>query len=56
MAKDSIAQLLCRPENTYRSLLETYPEAMLDHGEEINFQIELGVKYAGYIDRQDGSR
>ena len=48
----SVAQLICRPENTYNSLLAEYPEALRDHGPEINFQIELGLKYAGYIDRQ----
>lgn len=48
----SLAQLLCRPENTYASLLEQYPEALTHHGEEINLQIELIHKYAGYIERQ----
>jgi tRNA uridine 5-carboxymethylaminomethyl modification enzyme len=48
----SIAQLLCRPENTYHSLMQEYPDALPDHGKEINFQIELNHKYAGYIDRQ----
>lgn len=48
----SLAQLLCRPENTYASLLEQYPEVLVNHGEETNFQIELNAKYAGYIDRQ----
>jgi tRNA uridine 5-carboxymethylaminomethyl modification enzyme len=48
----SLSQLLCRPENTYASLLKDYPEVMRDHGEEINFQIELNLKYAGYIERQ----
>lgn len=48
----SLAQLLARPESTYRSMLETYPEGMKDYGDEINFQIELGIKYAGYITRQ----
>lgn len=48
----TLAQLLCRPENTYLSLLQTYPEVVHDFGEEINFQIELNLKYAGYIDRQ----
>jgi tRNA uridine 5-carboxymethylaminomethyl modification enzyme len=48
----SLAQLLCRPEKTYAILLSDYPEAMRDHGEEINFQIELNLKYAGYIERQ----
>lgn len=50
----SIAQLLCRPENTYQSLLESYPDVIYDHGEDINFQIELSAKYAGYIERQTG--
>jgi tRNA uridine 5-carboxymethylaminomethyl modification enzyme len=48
----TLAQLLCRPENTYASLLQTYPDVIEDFGEEINFQIELNLKYAGYIDRQ----
>ncbi|MFI0434428.1 MAG: tRNA uridine-5-carboxymethylaminomethyl(34) synthesis enzyme MnmG [Parachlamydiaceae bacterium] len=48
----TVAQLLCRPENTYVSLLQAYPDAFHDFGEEINFQIELNLKYAGYIDRQ----
>jgi tRNA uridine 5-carboxymethylaminomethyl modification enzyme len=48
----SLAQLLCRPENTYQSLLENYSEDMRDYGVEMNFQIELNLKYAGYIERQ----
>lgn len=48
----SIAQLLCRPENTYAGLLQQYPEAVCNHGEETNFQIELSLKYEGYIQRQ----
>jgi len=50
----SLAQLLCRPEVTYASLLAEFPDQVTDHGEEINFQIELNLKYAGYIDRQVG--
>lgn len=48
----SLAQLLCRPEITYNCLMRDFPDAVLDHGAEINFQIELSLKYAGYIDRQ----
>ncbi len=48
----TLAQLLCRPENSYTSLLQDYPDAIKDFGEEINFQIELNLKYAGYISRQ----
>lgn len=49
----SLAQLLCRPENTYASLLTTYPSDFRDHGKETNFQIELNLKYEGYIKRQE---
>lgn len=49
----TLAQLLCRPEVTYQCLLNEFPEAVVDHGEETNFQIELNLKYAGYIDRQN---
>lgn len=47
----SLTQLLSRPECSYTSLLEAHSE-VADFGEEINFQIELSIKYAGYIDRQ----
>lgn len=50
----SLLQLLCRPENNYNSLLALYPDVIFDHGEEINFQIELEAKYSGYIERQKG--
>ncbi len=49
----SLAQLLTRPENTYQSLLDEYPEDFNDYGFEINQQIESSVKYAGYIERQN---
>lgn len=49
----SIAQLLCRPENTYASLMKEYADVLIDHGEEINLQIELNLKYEGYIGRQN---
>jgi tRNA uridine 5-carboxymethylaminomethyl modification enzyme len=49
---NSLAQLLCRPETTYAGLLAEYPAVVQDHGKETNFQIEIHIKYAGYIDRQ----
>ena len=48
----SLAQLLCRPENSYGKLMEEYPKDLHGFGKEINFQIELNIKYAGYIERQ----
>jgi tRNA uridine 5-carboxymethylaminomethyl modification enzyme len=48
----TLAQLLCRPEITYSQLLTNYPAHLQDHGNEINLQVEIQVKYAGYIDRQ----
>lgn len=48
----SLAQLMCRPENTYASLMQEYPDAVNNCGDEINMQIELNLKYAGYIERQ----
>lgn len=48
----SLAQLLCRPEFTYQVLIKDFPNIALDLGTEINTQIELQLKYAGYIQRQ----
>lgn len=48
----SLAQLLCRPQWNYSTLLKHFPTAVVDHGTEINEQIELSIKYAGYIERQ----
>lgn len=50
----SLAQLLCRPEYTYAQLVSEFPEFAQNHGLEINQQIELILKYAGYIQRQAG--
>ncbi|MBJ7448850.1 MAG: tRNA uridine-5-carboxymethylaminomethyl(34) synthesis enzyme MnmG [Parachlamydiales bacterium] len=49
----SLAQLLCRPEFSYKKLLEHFSDSVVDHGSDINMQIELSLKYAGYIDRQN---
>ena len=48
----SLAQLLCRPEFTYQTLIEQFPTIAIDLGAEINSQVELQLKYAGYIQRQ----
>ena len=48
----SLAQLLCRPDYSYTRMLNEFPDLVIDHGPEINTQIELSLKYAGYIERQ----
>ena len=48
----SLEQLLARPELTYKDLLTLYPQDIKDFGEEINTQIEIAIKYEGYISRQ----
>ncbi|MFT4552770.1 MAG: tRNA uridine 5-carboxymethylaminomethyl modification enzyme [Chlamydiales bacterium] len=50
----SLSQMLRRPEMTYAKLLSDFPEDMRDHGADINWQIELNLKFAGYISRQEG--
>lgn len=50
----SFAQYLSRPEVTYAQMLKESPEIVKDHGEETNLQIELELKFAGYIERQKG--
>lgn len=46
----SLAQMLRRPEVEYCDLITDF--GVTDHGEEVNRQIELDLKYAGYIERQ----
>jgi len=48
----NLAQLLCRPESSYASLLQDFPESVANYDEDTNLQIELNLKYAGYIQRQ----
>ncbi|MBI5274210.1 MAG: tRNA uridine-5-carboxymethylaminomethyl(34) synthesis enzyme MnmG [Chlamydiales bacterium] len=48
----TLAQLLSRPEYTYEMLTEQYPNDVVPYDEDIGRQIELHIKYAGYIDRQ----
>ncbi len=48
----SLSQLLARPEWTYQTLIENYPDYAKNHSSEINLSIEFEIKYAGYIARQ----
>lgn len=47
--RTNLAQMLCRPEVYYDQLVAL---GVPDHGGEINRQIELYLKYEGYIERQ----
>jgi tRNA uridine 5-carboxymethylaminomethyl modification enzyme len=47
--RDSLAKMLSRPEVNYRDL----PDQTENLSEEIIQQIEIAIKYAGYIDRQE---
>jgi tRNA uridine 5-carboxymethylaminomethyl modification enzyme len=49
----SLTQLLARPELSYADLCALFPEEMTDFGSDINSQIEIYVKYEGYISRQN---
>lgn len=49
----SLKQILARPEMSYDKLLIDYPDGIIDHGTDINRQIETEIKYEGYISRQE---
>lgn len=49
----SLMQLLARPEMSYLMLLEKFPNDVKDYGYDTNLQIELTIKYAGYLGRQE---
>ncbi len=49
----SLAQLICRPDWDYARMLQEYPDLVTDFGLDLNTQIELKLKYAGYIERQE---
>lgn len=50
----TLSQVLCRPEISYADLLRDFPDFVEDHGADINLQIELALKYRGYIEREQG--
>jgi tRNA uridine 5-carboxymethylaminomethyl modification enzyme len=47
--KDSLAKILSRPETSYRDL----PNRQENLSEEVIQQIEIAIKYAGYVERQE---
>jgi len=48
----SLAQYLRRPEVSYAHLIEQFQDLVPVFDADIHLQIELAVKYEGYIDRQ----
>lgn len=49
----SLAQVLCRPEYTYEQLLKEFPNDIPRASIEVRRQVELSLKYRGYIERQE---
>lgn len=48
----SLAKLLCRPEYTYVTLQENFPDKIESLEKDIAAAIEIDLKYAGYIERE----
>ncbi|MCH9633615.1 MAG: tRNA uridine 5-carboxymethylaminomethyl modification enzyme MnmG [Chlamydiae bacterium] len=49
----SLSKILSRPEMTYALLKKQYPDDIQSYSLEVEQQIELSIKYAGYIKRQE---
>ena len=45
--------MLSRPEMTYDELLSLFPDDVKNYNKEINKQIEIEIKFHGYISRQE---
>ncbi len=50
--RSSLAQMLGRKEIQYNNLLTLFPDLVKDYGETINDQIQIELKYEGYLSRQ----
>ncbi len=48
----NLAQLIARPEWDFAKALAAFPNQIQDFGPDINAQIEMNIKYSGYIERQ----
>lgn len=46
---DSLAKILSRPENSYQQLPDKNPQL----SDEVIQQVEIAIKYAGYVERQE---
>ena len=49
----SLAQMLCQAEYTYEKLLALYPDKLENYPSDVQNQITLETRYAGYIARQN---
>jgi tRNA uridine 5-carboxymethylaminomethyl modification enzyme len=49
----TLSQIISRPDRDYQTVLQEFPGKVQDFGSEINTQIEIALKYAGYITRQE---
>ncbi len=49
----TLQQMIARPDKSYLSVQQDYPHLVPDLEEETRFQVELELKYAGYIRRQE---
>ena len=48
----SLKSFLARPELSYQDLVTLFPDDVTSHGDDIDTQIEIAIKYEGYITRQ----
>lgn len=49
----SLSSILARPEVNYDTLLSEFSDVVFNHGPDVNEQIEIEIKYRGYIERQE---
>jgi len=49
----TLQQMVARPEMSYEAVRQKYPELVPEIEESLRFQVELELKYAGYIKRQE---
>ncbi|MGD2169867.1 MAG: tRNA uridine-5-carboxymethylaminomethyl(34) synthesis enzyme MnmG [Chlamydiota bacterium] len=48
----SLAQILCRPEMNFQKMQDLFPDDMTELPYEVQSQIEMDLKYDGYVKRQ----
>jgi tRNA uridine 5-carboxymethylaminomethyl modification enzyme len=49
----TLQQMVARPDMSYEQVRSMYPSLVPEISEQIRFQVELELKYAGYIKRQE---